>query len=166
VKTRKGWRWAAFLALALIAFVLVIVGMDKGRQEANIKQEPFTIQKIELRNESAQGPLGSVAHRFASRDIRYIKFYLTLENNAYEIKNFEGALKVKYIDPDGIVNMGPNSPDGYTLSEHFSMPYNMPTMQVSGGWGDAQKGHFSIGRWRIEVWWEGKKMSETSFEVY
>lgn len=163
---RRGWKWAAFLTLALVSLALIFVVVNKQRQEAMIAQEPFTIRKIELRNESAQGPLSSVTDRFAGKDIRYIKFYLTLQNNAYAVKDFEGDLKVKYLDPDGILNVGPKSPDGYTLSNHFSMPSSMTTMQISGGWGDAQRGHFSIGRWRIEIWWEGRKMGETSFLVY
>jgi hypothetical protein len=103
--------------------------------------------------------------RFYKGDIRYVNFELAVENNWTGIKDVQGELGIKYFTPGSTVAWtGKESPKGFT----FTVPVSASDVKtgIAGGWGHDNQNVYRPGIYRIEFWWEGKKIAETFFEVY
>lgn len=166
VKQKNGWKWIAIILLITILGV-GFIWVRRWQSEPTVDQEPLTVMGIELRNIDADGSYISkdFTTSFSQKDVRYIQFYLTLRNNIYGVKDITGSLDVKYIDPKGDLKHTKDSPSGYTLSKAFTLPSDAKTKLIEHGWGGRGKSIFSPGKWRIEFWWEGRKLAETEFYV-
>ncbi len=127
----------------------------------------LTVTNIELRNENKAGNsldfLGAITRRFRREDIRFISFDLYIQNNWIGMKDLEGELGIKYINPDGSLRKGEKSPEGYTYTKTLNVK---DSEKIQGGWGNADSSGYSTGPNRIEFWWAGKKIAQISFEVY
>lgn len=170
VKPKAWWLRAlplVALLLALTLGVVVLVNVVGGPSEPAAVVEPFTVEGIELRNETASGQrLSGGPDNFVGNGIRYMQFYVKLRNNLYGVRDTHGELKVKYIGPDGTVLATEKSPTGYTLSYRFDLPSSSQHAQFNHGWGSENESVFAAkGTWRVEFWSEGKKVGEKNFNV-
>jgi len=142
---------------------------SKFENEHNLRKRlmedgPITVTQIKVRNELGGKVINDFGTRFKKDKIRYIWFYATIENNCAEIKNIKGNLNVKYINPNGETKIGESSPPGFSYNILIDIS---DSQEVSDGWGHSEGGsYYYIGIYRIELWWEGKKIGETKFEVY
>jgi serine/threonine protein kinase len=112
-----------------------------------------------------QAPKNESIPRFYKDDIRYVNFELAIENNWAGIKDVRGDLGVKYFKPgSAVVWTGKESPKGFTST----IPVSASDVKtgITSGWGNANDSVYQAGVYRIEFWWEGKKIAETFFEVY
>jgi hypothetical protein len=188
--------WYAFLALGLIAGAVLLGLYGQLREEqakaaalrgelerletqqaelrAELKQERDLRQRIslewpvsltELRTSSSpvtaavQGLPGSFYGTLA----RYIYFHTTLINNQPEIQQVQGRLCVRYYDPSGTLKTGQESSQGCTFWEDVDMT---ASLEIGVGWGNAALATYTSGRHRIELWWQGKLIGQTSFDIY
>jgi serine/threonine protein kinase len=132
-----------------------------------IENGPLTVTQIRVRNGTYEGNvINDFGTRFKKDEIRYIWFYAAIENNCAGIKSIKGILSVKYIDPYGLL-----MPSKYRLSESGFNLYEsidiFDSREVSDGWGNSEISvYYYTGTYRIELWWEGKRIGETTFEVY
>ncbi|HHU51153.1 MAG TPA: serine/threonine protein kinase [Firmicutes bacterium] len=109
-------------------------------------------------------PLGGDSVIFSANEIRYITFYITLQNKTTDVTRIQGRLAIKYFNPDGSLQWNSkSSPPGCTLYAEFDLA---DRTIVTGGWGDSSKNIFKEGTNLIEVWYEGRKLAEKKFVVF
>lgn len=74
-------------------------------------------------------------------------------------------LKVKWYTPSGYLSRGDSSPYGFSQSndEYISKGNNTLTLI---GWGNENKGSWSSGTYRIEIWYKNTCLKTQTFEIY
>lgn len=167
-----GKLWLALLLLAVVGGALWwgAVAIERSaaeqRQRALVQASgPLAVDDIVLQNTTYGGDsLGPPTTSFTRREIRYIAFRATLRNNAVGLEGVSGKLGVKYIDPaDDVV--GTDS-SGFTFQLPLAVSTNEETQAVTSSWGGDSGGIFRrTGRWRIEFWFNGRKVGEAPFTV-
>ena len=75
-----------------------------------------------------------------------------------------GKFYVKFYTPSGL-STGSESKNGYSYSDNFSVEANKPTTLQFIGWGGETPGHWSPGDYRIEIWYDGKRIGSNTFRV-
>lgn len=75
-----------------------------------------------------------------------------------------GTFYVKFYTPTGL-STGSESKGGYSYSDNFSVEANKPTTLQFIGWGGETPGHWSPGDYRIEIWYDGKRIGSNTFRV-
>ena len=127
----------------------------------------LTVTSISLANEDKDSKsldfLGALTRRFRRADIRFISFDLHIQNNWIGMKDLEGELGIKYINPNGSLRKSDKSPEGYTYTRTINVK---DSEKIQGGWGNAESSGYLTGPNRIEFWWAGKKIAQIPFEVY
>ena len=74
-------------------------------------------------------------------------------------------LKVKWYTPSGEIKRETGSPTGYSQSE--SVYFYTGSNYVSlAGWGSSTKGHWSAGKYRIEIWYNNMCLKSKTFTIY
>ena len=127
----------------------------------NAQESPLRITALKLRNEMKDGtPLSDYGWSFDRDEIQYITFYATLANTTAQPQ--KGRMGVKFFKPDGTLMRGSKSPEGFTLEQDANV---INSASVTNGWGRSTGGSFELGRYRIEFWWNGKRIGQTLFTV-
>jgi hypothetical protein len=119
-----------------------------------------------LKPEEAEEELAEAQSRFRQSNIQYLSGVARLKNNNFGIQDYSGELGVKYVQPDGQVFRNDNSPPVYTLKCAVMLAKKLPVVEVTFGWGGNEEGAFDTGLWSVELWWEGRKIGESRFQVY
>jgi serine/threonine protein kinase len=92
---------------------------------------------------------------------REVAFDVTLQNALAGLAVLHGPLEVRYLDPRGRVSRGADSPP----TASFVLPLDLVDRTTSSGaWRGDSRG-FTPGLWRIELWWEGRKIGDRGFIV-
>ncbi|MFB3132364.1 MAG: hypothetical protein ACE10K_07570, partial [Rhodothermales bacterium] len=81
------------------------------------------------------------------------------------IRSASGSLGIKFFKPNGTLNRGSSSPPNFSFVQQINLD-STRTENYSMGYGHATVGTYSTGHHRIEFWWQGVKIGETSFTVY
>ena len=120
-------------------------------------QYPFIIEDIDIKTEG-----GGYDETILSKNTTYlcprIK-YIGLKKGDYE-------LGVKLYQGDGTLRQNPKiSPKGYSYLDEQLLEVGSHYCYPSG-WGSETKGHWGVGQYRIEVWYNNKKMAEKTFNIY
>lgn len=127
----------------------------------NAQESPLRITALKLRNEMSDGtPLSDYGWSFERDEIQYITFYATLANTTAQPQ--KGRMSVKFIKPDGTLMQGSKSPNGFTFDQDVNV---VNSASVTNGWGRSTGGSYEPGRYRIEFWWDGKRIGQTLFTV-
>ena len=137
---------------------------EKNWSRALAESWPLTMREVKLCNHDGTEKLGEFQTRFSSDEIRYIQFYVTLQNNFGNEKPLTGKLGVKYILPDGTLSRNSSSPADYTLEVNIQELGEAP-QEFGRGWGSSSSSIFTYGTHRIQFWWDGKIIGETEFQV-
>ena len=126
---------------------------EKKVRSTLAKSNPITLSDIKLtyKHVSEGGP------------VSFVDWSVTLQNNAVGLNLLEGKLKVKFIKPDGTLDRGSSSPLYFTQEKDISIKERE---SVSSSWGCDQGGCWQQGSfYRIEFWWEGKKIGDKDFKL-
>ena len=127
----------------------------------NAQESPLRITALKLRNEMKDGtPLSDYGWSFDRDEIQYITFYATLANTTAQPQ--KGRMGVKFFKPDGTLMQGSKSPEGFTFDQDVNV---INSASATNGWGRSTGGSFELGRYRIEFWWNGKRIGQTLFTV-
>lgn len=121
---------------------------------ANLFQNwPVTIAEVRLGDEKYDGESpGDQTRTFKHDDVQYILWYARLLNNMAGIKPLKGTLLVKVFKPnDSSDDMSAN----YEIDTELNIDGKVP---INGRWDN-------IGQYRIEFWWSGRNIGETSFSI-
>lgn len=96
-----------------------------------------------------------------SRKTTYLVPWVTVFSKQ-KINN--GTFYVKFYTPSGL-STGSESKNGYSYSDNFSVEANKPTTLQFIGWGGETPGHWGPGDYRIEIWYDGKRIGSNTFRV-
>jgi hypothetical protein len=98
------------------------------------------------------------ATSFSSNEARYIDYEIHVRNNLYNIRDNEISIKAKYYHPDGSLMGAP------VMSE--TIPYNWETAYYWKGWGWDEPGNWEEGTYTIELYIDGRYITEKRFTIY
>lgn len=120
-------------------------------------QYPFIIEDIDIRTKGGEydETILSINTTYLYPRIKYIG----LKKGNYE-------LGVKLYRGDGTLSQNPKiSPKEYSYLDEQLLEVGGHYCYPSG-WGSETKGHWDVGQYRIEVWYNNKKMAEKTFNIY
>lgn len=96
-------------------------------------------------------------------DMRYLKPKIFYNGLSSESKSLE--LFFKIYRPDGKLDTGSSSPEGYTRKEQVTIYPGSSKSFVTLGWGNKDGGTYLAGTYRFEIWYNGNKIYSTSFVI-
>ena len=118
---------------------------------------PLFITDIEVKNKGEEW--GDKIYSKKSTYIMPRVKYIGIKEGTYK-------LETKIFDNAGNLERNAEiSPTGYTNSTVITVRRDENYADLIG-WGNEQSGCWSAGKYRIEIWYDGKKISEKSFRVY
>ena len=173
-----------FLIIFLIIFIWVSIILayflyEKSYENSNLRyrvstQEriisgvsehyaPFVIYDVEIANIDEDSNYETYyGEKIYSKNSMYLcpKIgYIGLKSGSYK-------LDVKIYQPDGTLSRGTESPKYSTYSEtkyfYDGASHSLPLTS----WGNKNKGYWSKGKYRIEIWYNSKRMYSKSFTIY
>lgn len=68
--------------------------------------------------------------------------------------------------PNGTLKTGTSSPYGFSQSEDCFIYSGSDNTYSLNGWGNRNKGHWTSGTYRIEVWYENTCLKSKTFTIY
>lgn len=75
------------------------------------------------------------------------------------------TLKVKWYRPNGSLSTGDSSPSGYSQQSSCNIYSGSNSITLSG-WGNENKGNWSAGQYRVEIWYDDVCLGTKSFRIY
>lgn len=136
--------------------------VDKYNQlDGETSSMPFVITSSDVANVERNGNIitgyGKTIYDFKTK---YLKPKVNVRVNSpgtYDIY-------VKFYTPSGELSTGTDSPSGYSWKNSVTMEQGEHFYTLSG-WGSATAGHWKMGTYRIEYYYNGKLIGNKSFEV-
>jgi hypothetical protein len=95
---------------------------------------------------------------FAKEDTRYVDYEIEFKNNLYNVRDNTVTVKAFFYKPDGSLFGDP--------TDDYSIPSNWETAYIWKGWGWKDEGNWEIGTYRLVIYLDNKKATETLFSVY
>lgn len=124
---------------------------------------PILIKDIEMGNVYKDGTIEtSFGSTIYSSNTMYLKPRIKYEglNTGEDI-----TLYVKLFRPNGGMSTGDKSPSGYSYSYNIYV-YSGENLEELSGWGNENKGNWSSGTYRIEIWYNNVCLRSERFTVY
>ena len=122
--------------------------------------QPFDISKIEVANVDKDNNIingyGTTIYDFQTK---YIKPRITVDVKTEG--NYD--IYVKFYSPKGLSSAS-DSPDGYTYKSTINMTSGSHTYTLYG-WGSENKGNWSMGRYRLEFYYNGQRIAQKEFDI-
>lgn len=139
---------------------------NKPSSSGNSQQYASTaymkIKGIDFGIKAATAPTSFYTTLKAS-DVRYLVPRIHYDGLASGTKNVK--LFVRLIKPDGSLDTGTGSPDGYTYAQDVTVLFGTDNYMILSGWGNAEKSLYMTGEHRIEIWYDGKKIYQQNFTL-
>ena len=136
----------------------------KAKEEKAAKTAYMDITKIEFQNSDKNNRvITSAGNTLYDSEIKYIDPILKY-NGLLDVEK-EVEIFVKIYKPNGEMDRGNNSPSGYTYSRKVNVKPGKNNTQMLTGWGTENGGSYVPGTYKYEVWYQGKKIYNTSFTV-
>lgn len=123
---------------------------------------PLIVNDIEIAN-TYKG--GKIQTDYGRSIYSHETMYLCPKIKYQGLKNCRVNLKVRWYKPNGELSRGDSSPAGFSQSELCGISMGEGCVFMSG-WGNENKGHWSSGSYRIEVWYENVCLKAKSFTIY
>jgi serine/threonine protein kinase len=98
------------------------------------------------------------ASDFARNDLRFLLCVLLGPNPVYGKQAFSAALELRYVGPDSVIR--------YVDTVPIVATREAQNWSATSAWGSEHPGSFRAGPWKIEVWCEGQRLEQISFEVH
>lgn len=128
------------------------------------KTYPIIITDIKIGNAYSGGVIET---DYGEPLYNYNTMYLTpkIEYTGLRSESQDLNLYVKWYRPSGELSRGSSSPNGYSQSLMYSI-YEGKNELVLIGWGGADRGHWSSGRYRIEIWYNNICLKAKTFTIH
>lgn len=95
----------------------------------------------------------------------YSTMYLKLKIAYEAIRTGQITLKIKLFTPSGILSRGDSSPTGFSFSYLLQVSKGTNT-EIMNGWGNATRGYWGAGTYRLEIWYDDVCLKTKSFTIY
>ncbi|MDR2130907.1 MAG: hypothetical protein LBP56_07075 [Odoribacteraceae bacterium] len=124
----------------------------------------LTITDLQFANSDYDGEIISDFGSVLYNTMQYLTPKITYDNIG---PGSTITLYFKIIDPDGVLDTGSDSPEGYSYSKEFEMESNVRgSFKKFGGWGTKDGTNYAkTGTYRFEIWHSGKRIYQKSFEI-
>ena len=122
------------------------------------------IKKIEFANKKDGDTITPYGEKLYASQMRYLHPKIYYDAKCAE--NKEVTLYYKIIKPDGSINKGTSSPEGYTANMTFTISPGQNKTLLRGGWGNSNGGTYQPGTYRYELWYQGNKIYDTPVTFY
>jgi len=136
-----------------------ILASEKQNLESELKvwadEYPIIIKDIQVRNQGEE-----YDKTIYSKDTTYI--YPQIVYKSLDSRSIK--LDVKFWDSYGKVRTGTGSKGGYSYSDSVRVYKGDGAVELSG-WGNKNKGYWSAGRYRYEIWCNGKMLKDKVFYI-
>ncbi len=124
---------------------------------------PFKINRIEIanvnKNSSVIDEYGSTLYDYRIRYLMPKIFYTGYVSNKSVTINY------KIFNPDGSLEYNTSYSTVYTGSGTDISIYNGDNEKALKGWGNATSSNYSMGNYRIEIWYNGICFGTKNFEI-
>lgn len=99
-----------------------------------------------------------------AKEVKYLKAKITYNGLATEEK--EITLSVKIFDEEDKLQTYSNSPNGYTYNQDVIINPGKGQSITLLGWGTEKGGSFSVGLYKMEVWYKGNLLYSKEVRLY
>ena len=143
---------------------VVKIKSDDLVTEINVKQQSsltVSISSIQIGNVYRDGRIET---NYGNTLYSSYTMYLKPRINYYGYKAGWVTLYQKLYTPNGL-STGRSSPSGYSTKTDVYLYEGDNTTDLQG-WGGERKGHWSRGRYRYEIWYDGKCLATEYFTIY
>lgn len=127
------------------------------------KSNYVDITGITFSNVESDGKVISSSSTLYAADIKYLKGKLLVKSYANSSKTVTFYIKV--YSPDGRMEIGNNSPNGYTASSERTIDQNTTYIYMPG-WGNSETGSYTNGTYRYEVWANDNLLYSTTVTLH
>jgi hypothetical protein len=139
-----------------------------GARERHIREQlaalwPVTLVELLLRDPHLPaGPDHGPYDVYARDETRAVAFTAVLQNNFAGIHALRGALAVAFVPPGGEIAPAPPLSPSLTLDPGDFVD----RVALDGRWPPGgEERSFLPGLWRLELWWDGRKIGERGFMI-
>lgn len=133
-----------------------------GSFSSSISEIPFIITKFEVGNTDENS---NVIQDFGTTIWDYKTKYLTPRITIRPFKSSGTYTVYVKMYKDGTLSTGSSSPAGYSYSTSITVSGNSSQVFKLSGWGSKTAGHWSIGKYRFEIWYNDYCVGSKDFEV-
>lgn len=143
--------------------------LDQAQSELSLFKEqigrvmPMVISDIEIANIYYDG---SIETGYGSSIYSYNTMYLKPRISYMGLAPGRKELKVKLYKPDGSMSSSSTSPYGCTYSNDVDISTGSGNTLTLSGWGGSDRGHWSSGTYRMEIWYRDICLKTKSFTIY
>lgn len=123
---------------------------------------PIIIKDIKIGNCSYEGDLET---GYGNTIYSYNTMYLTPKIYYTGLKTSSPYLKVKWYKPSGELSTGSRSPYGFSQGSSYSVSEGQHEL-ILRGYGGSDRGHWSSGTYRIEIWYNDVCLKAKRFTIY
>lgn len=126
--------------------------------------QPIIITNIEVGNADGSDNLQtSYGYSIYSSSSMYLKPRITYKG----MRDDETiTLYVRLYTPEGTMSRGSSSPSGYSYSQSLYVNSGSENTYAMKGWGGSDRGHWSKGSYRFEIWYGNMCLKAKTFTVY
>lgn len=136
----------------------------RRKVEANFVKSAFMdIKKMEFANDGEENLISGYGEELIDDDMRYLKARIIYDGLLDWDK--EITIYKKIIKPDGSIDRGSNSPEGFTFKQSVTVKTGKNNKLSLDGWGCKDVSTYEAGTYRYELWYEGHPIYKASFEV-
>ena len=131
--------------------------MEKAR-----KKLPFLITEIKIGNTDGDG---NTETNFGGTIYSSSSMFITPQIKVYGLKNYTAKIDVKLYDAYGMMKCGHTSPIDASYCDTIRIKKGEHSTYTLKGWGSNRKGHWSSGRYKLEIWNSNKCLSKHRFTI-
>lgn len=123
---------------------------------------PIIINNIEIGNVYKGG---TIETNYGSTIYSYNTMFLQPKISYTGLRNGYCSLKVKFYNAYGVLSTGISSPSGYSYTCTESISEGNGVLYLSG-WGGENRGNWTSGTYRIEIWYNNMCLKSKTFTIY
>lgn len=123
---------------------------------------PIIINSVAIGNMGAGSEMET---DFGQPIYHYTTMYLKPKITYEAITARQITLKVKLFTPSGMLSRGDSSPTGCSFSYLLQVSRGTNT-EIMNGWGNATRGYWGAGTYRLEIWYDDVCLKNKSFTIY
>lgn len=135
---------------------------NAGSTPTSINEIPFLVTKLEVANTDEKG---NIIQEYGATIWDYKTKYLKPRITVKPFKSTGTYTVYVKLYKDGVLRTGSSSPTGYSYSDNVTLYGNSSQTINLSGWGSNTAGHWSVGEYRFEIWYNDYCIGSKTFRV-